>query len=646
MCPPEQEPADAPAAAADLPPDPRPERRRPGRLRRWLLRPFVWGLVLVVALACGLYELAQSRFARERVLALAIARTSDFLHRPVTIASAEYSLFPGADIVLHDVRIPGPHPEDPPLATAELVHVTLPWGDLRRGIVRLESIDVVRPHLHLIFNPDGTSNLPKLGAPGGGPRRFEVRIGRILVQDGEFELNQRRYQLSVDARAIWGRLIGSGRRLDALATAQEVSTSLPGGRPYRVSYSGKGSLLLDRGRLELATARIAGPDLEAQVRGTISWRAGAHVDLRFSGTGESRIANRLGYLDEPLGGRFEIAGGRVLVDPHAWSYAGRVTASRIDFREWTVTALAADLDGRPKGLAIGVRRAAYGGGSIAGKVFVDTASNAPRGKPVELDLGFRDVAVETVLDTEKAPLHGLSGAGSGHLLYRCSSAAMLAGSGHAEVRIAARSAALGLPVDGQGTVALARGILTSRDIRVTAPRQAATGELTVDLARRSGRLDLHLDTGDAPAITRLIPRQPAGKAAAPAPPPFWLPTAGHGHAEGRLAFTRTTWSFGLGLDLADAASPALAAPAAVRGSLTLTPAAVEGLDVELSRSALAGASEVRVAGRVPLAGPDGRLRRGEQISLAVDLAAWPAGEVAQFLTPQAPALGGTVSGHV
>jgi hypothetical protein len=616
-----------------------PDRRRPGRLRRWVVRPFVWGLVLVFLLVVGLYALVGSRFARERVLALAVARTSEFLNRPVSIGSAEYSLLPWADIVLRDVRIPGPNPGDPPLATAEQVHVALPWGELRRHVVELEQIDVVRPRLHLVFNPDGTSNLPRFGArAGAGPRRFEVRIGRILVQDGELELNERRVQLSLDARAVWGRMVGSGRRLDALATAQEVAVGLPGAVPYRVSVSGKGSLLLDRGRFEIAAGRLAGPDLAARASGTISWRRGAHVDLRFDGEGESRIANRLGYLAEPLAGRVRVAEGRVLVDPGSWSYAGVVTSPRVDFREWTVAGLEARLDGGPRGLAIAVRRASYGGGAIDGKVFVDTAAAAPRGKPVALDLSFRDVAVETVLTDERAPLHGLSGAASGRFVYRCSSAAILAGSGRADVRVAARSASLGLPIDGRGTLALAGGLLSSRDIRLTAPQQSATAELSVDLTRQSGRLDLHLDTGDAPAIVRLIPRQaPPGE-----PPPFWLPTSGHGHAEGRFAFAPAVWSFGLGLDLADATSPALTAPVAVRGSLTLTPAAVEGLAIDLAR----GASSLHVAGRVPLSGPNGRLRAGEQIALTVDAAAWPAGEVARFLSPQAPALGGAVSGHL
>ncbi|HEY8022298.1 MAG TPA: AsmA family protein, partial [Thermoanaerobaculia bacterium] len=464
-----------------------PARRRPGRLRRWLLRPFVWGLVLLLAAAFGLYELAQSRFARERALALAVARVSDFLHRPVTIGSAEYSLIPWADVVLRDVRIPGPHPGDPPLATAEMVHVVLPWADLRRRIVRLEQIEAVRPRVHLIFNPDGTSNLPQFGTPGGGPRRFEVRIGHVVVQDGEFELNQRRVQFSLDARAIWGRMTGSGRRLDAMVTAQEVETDLPGARPYRATVSGKGSLLLDGGRFEIAAARVAGPDLSARASGTISWRGGARVDLRFDADGAAAIANRLGYLAEPIGGGFRVADGRVLVDPHSWSYAGTVTSPRVDFREWTVTGLEARLDGHPTGLTIGVARASYGGGSIAGKVSVDTASNSPRGKPVALDLAFREVAVESVLETEKAPLHGLSGAASGRLVYRCNASAALAGSGRAEVKVAARSATLGLPVDGQGTLAIAAGVITSRDIRLTAPQQSATGELAVDLKRRSGR---------------------------------------------------------------------------------------------------------------------------------------------------------------
>jgi hypothetical protein len=650
----ETAPETAPKSSSNPSPH-RSGRRRPGRLRRWVVRPFVWLLILVFLLVVGLYELVQSRFARERVLALAVARTSEFLHRQVTIGSAEYSLVPWADIVLHDVRIPGPRPGDPPLATAELVHVALPWGKLQERVVELSEIDVVRPRLHLIFNPDGTSNLPQLGARGpAGPRRFEVRIGRILVQDGEFELNQRRVQLSLDARAVWGRMVGSGRRLDGLTTAQEVELDLPGARGYRASVSGKGSLLLDRGRFEIAAARVAGPDLQAKAKGTISWRRGPHVDIQYDADGASRLANRLGYVADPLGGRFAIAQGRVQVEPGTWSFGGDLTSPKVDFREWTVTGLAARFDGRPRGVDVAVRRAAYGGGAIDGRVFVDLATPSPRGKPVSLDFNVKGVAVETVLLDEKAPLRGVSGVASGRFVYRTSSSAPLAGNGRADVRVtalsavsgrSARSDRSGLPIDGQGTLALAGGNLTSRDIRLTAPNQAATAELAVDLGRRSGRLDIHLDTADAPAIVRLIPREaPRGE-----PPPFWLPTAGHGHAEGRLAFAPGTWSFGLGLDLAGAASPALTSPASVRGSLTLTPAAVEGLAIDLARGGSA-LSSLHVAGRVPFAGPGGRYRAGDQIALTVDASSWPAGEVARFLSPQAPAvsnqIGGIASGHV
>jgi len=85
--PPGEPPDETAPETAPETPDAPPDRRRPGRLRRWVVRPFVWGLVLLFLLVVGLYELVQSRFARERVLALAVARTSEFLHRQVTIGS-------------------------------------------------------------------------------------------------------------------------------------------------------------------------------------------------------------------------------------------------------------------------------------------------------------------------------------------------------------------------------------------------------------------------------------------------------------------------------------------------------------------------------------------------------------------------------
>ncbi|HYX24580.1 MAG TPA: hypothetical protein VFC23_10550, partial [Thermoanaerobaculia bacterium] len=92
-------------------------RRRPGRVRRWVVRPFVWGLLLLVVLLAAGLLLLQSRFAREQALARMVTQASKFLGRPIQIGSVDYTFFPPA-VEVSNVVLPGPRPGDPPVLRA------------------------------------------------------------------------------------------------------------------------------------------------------------------------------------------------------------------------------------------------------------------------------------------------------------------------------------------------------------------------------------------------------------------------------------------------------------------------------------------------------------------------------------------------
>ena len=232
-----------------IPAPPPAPRRRPGRVRRWVVRPFVWGLLLVVALLAAGLLLLQSRFAREQALARMVTQASQFLGgRKIQIGSVDYTFFPPA-VEVSNLVVPGPRPGDPPVLRVPFARLQLAIRDLQGRVFDLEQIEAVRPEVYLQVNPDGSTNLPafNFGQGGGGNRRLDVRIGHILVQDGVFRLNERHSALSLDARAVWGRLTGrgdrggeGGNRLDALVTAQEVRTTLPHARPYRFTVSARG----------------------------------------------------------------------------------------------------------------------------------------------------------------------------------------------------------------------------------------------------------------------------------------------------------------------------------------------------------------------------------------------------------------------
>jgi hypothetical protein len=418
-----------------------------------------------------------------------------------------------------------------------------------------------------------------------------------------------------------------GNRLDALIVAQEVVTTLPRARPYPFTAAVRGSLRPDLGRIEIANARIAAPQLAAQASGFVAYRAGSRrVELRFEGTGAAHLANRLGYLERPVEGPATLR-GRFEWTPDGWGYSGTASAPRIATFGRVFEDVQASFVGDRDDLDVQLGRARYAQGTVGGLIAIDTRHQGP-GTPVALDLEYADLSLQQVISDqfpgEELPIvSGLSGRARGTLAYRFNSEAPLAGSGRADVEVRGTSET-GLPISGTLPILLDGGVVSGRALQLTAPGQdIASPGFTYDLDRGTGRLDFRLASRDLGPLGPVL----LGPPERGEEPAFWLPTAGRGVAEGSIEFARQDYSLRLRLDLQEVRAPVTAADA-VQGTLTLTPRAVEDLRLELRR----GGGVLSVGGRVPLP-PEGRRAAAQPLVLALDAARWPAAGLAWFLGP-------------
>jgi autotransporter translocation and assembly factor TamB len=629
-----------------------PERRRPGRLRRWVVRPFVWGVLCLGVLIAGSLLFVQSRYARRQLAARMVAAVSEKMGRQIQVGDLDFTFLPPA-VELRDVVIPGPRPSDPAVARVPLARVQATWSDLRRRVLRLEQIEAIRPEIHLQFNPDGTNNLPRWKTDStSGPRRFEVLIGRILVQDGTLHLNELHVPMSIDAKAVWGRITGradrhgeGGDRLDMLVTAQEVVTALPSARPYAATVSAKGSLDPKAGQIRIAAARIAGPDLHADVDGLIDWRSDPHrVALRVDGRGDTRWVNRVGYMEEPIEGPFTFR-GRVDVQGTESLYTGTVASPRVAILNRVFRDVAGQLAGGNDSLRFDIARAGYADGRAQGRVTVDWSDREHHGIPVGLDLTLSGMRIQPLIHDQfpevKIPVvDGLAGTVRGRFRYLFEHAAAIAGDGTADLRIEAVDRGSGLPIAGTAPVEIRGGVLSSDAIRLTAPGQVLSVDgFVFDLRKTAGKLSYRLDSRDLGKVAPLLLQdKPAGE-----PPPFWLPTAGQGVVAGDLAIDHTDYVTHMSLDLQNALAGITSGTRvdSARGSLTLRPTAVDDLRIAL----LQGDADLTVSGRVPLA-EEGKARASAPLALAVDAHGWPAAGVAAFLLPPDVASAWPVGGQV
>ncbi len=622
--------------------------RRHGRMRRWVVRPFIWGFFFLILVVAGAWLFLESGYAHERAAKMVIARTSELLGRKIQVGRIDYSLI-DLSFELYDVVIPGPDPGDPAFAIIPLARVEFSWRDLQQKVLRLEQIEVVRPQVYLRFNPDGTSNLPELRTRQGATRRFEVQIGRVLVENGTLDLDEVRFPLNLDAKAVFGRAIGSaerggegGNRIDAMVAAQEVVTTLPRAKPYPFTASAKGSFV--PGQLRFTTFRLAGPDLKATGKGSYEWGRGKErrLALEIAADGWAQLANHLGYVEEPIQGPFAFR-GRIDRTGDNLSYSGTINSPRLTALDRVFEEIEGELVGGRDGMEIDLERALYAGGNVEGVIGVDyrDEESEESGTPLDLDLSFARLDLGTVAADqfgEDVPVvQDLAGRATGDLVYRFRTGAPISGSGLVDVHLDAVHEK-GVPIAGDASITIESGVLTSESIRLTAPSQTVIGSnFLFDMERGAGRFDFRLASQDVGVLAPLL----RGDVRPGEEPPFWVPSEGSGEAQGSVEIADKRYVANISLDLQDVVSPVLAADD-VDGSFRFTPSAVEDLRLE----ATANGGALMVTGRVPLEEEGRRRRVPEPLSLAIDAQQWPAPGIIAFLAPGLSGIDGLVSGRL
>jgi hypothetical protein len=600
-----------------------------------------------------------SRYAHRQLAALLRASLTDSLGRPVHLGAVDYDLVPLA-FEVRDLVIPGPAAGDPPVARVPRARLQLSWRQLRRKVVDLEQVDLVRPFFYLQLNRDGSNNLPRLTRAGGAPSGFQMHIGHLLVQDGVFQLNERRSELDIDARGVSALAEGADRqRLAVTAGAERIAARLPSARTYPLSLAARGTLDLAAGRLEISRARLAWPELSGIASGTIAWRGANRIALGLDAQGDARWLNQVGYLAEPIAGKVDLHANFTLQGGQ-WGYGGRIASPRVGVLHRSFDEVEAVFAGGDRRLDVEVRRGRYALGSITGKVVVETATPLRGGgRAVALDLALAGLALQPLLADQfplqfappREPLVELAGRASGRLRYRFASSAPLAGIGGVDLRVEPAapvtpatpetSGGYGLPVSGDLPLTLVRGVIAAERAQLTARGQdLLISRFAYDIPRGNGRLEYRLATQDTGALLPLLPPGERGNRAGSYP--VWLPSAGRGTVAGTVAIFRTGYRAEIAPDLA-AVQTYFGAADRVHGSLALLPEAVEDLRLEATR----GAGALMMTGRVQLPAA-GRRAAPARFALAVDASQWPAPPVAEFLFSPSPppAIDGEVSGRL
>ena len=228
--------------------------------------------------------------------------------------------------------------DKPPLLHAASVVIGLKLVSLVRRDVNIESVDVAEPHVFLIVNPDGSTNLPEPKTPPNPGSRpldplFQLAAGRFQLRHGIFEVESRS-RTPFDARGQNLELAlffdGAGPRYRGTLSMRPLEVQAPGvaSTPLDVTMA----LEVERNRIGITSADIATGHSSLHLNGELadlqSPHGAVHYQLNASVADASR-AFGIKLLDR---GEVQSQGTLTWPGGAAYTVAGDLHAAGVEYR--------------------------------------------------------------------------------------------------------------------------------------------------------------------------------------------------------------------------------------------------------------------------------------------------------------------------
>ncbi len=619
------------------------ERRRPGRFRRWILRPAAWALALLAILIFVAQLLLDTSYARQWASQTLAEKASVMLDREVEVADISLTLLPLA-VEVWGIKIGGPEDMEPDLSFLEI-----PWASvevdlrtLKQNVLRLDQVRLERPRIFLQYWPEGRSNVLRLNRPDRPKRRapsnFNVYIEHIEVDRAELLLDNEAVQWTLSGDELRGRFQGMGHlHVEGEVTAQNLVVRLPRAKPITASVSAKGSIR--RGRVEIEHARASGSGISAEAYGTCGWpledMRNKKCEIQVKGSSSGAKLAEIGYFPH-LEGRFDFDGTYVW-RPRVSGWRSRLTAPTLEIWDRKLEDVDATLVADRYQVRLALAHARYGGGAIEGAIDV---SAQEEGRPMNVDLDFRGVDLNVLLADQKIPAGDFASRVSGNVVYRFPIKDSRHGNGHGEVKVTADVEREGLPLEGDFPLRIEGGVVRTESISLRSERQSLLASGFFDVDRRRGLFDYEVATADLLQVIDVLQLVDDGE-----PWPQWLPHAGEGELAGTLQLRPEGTATEMRLSLEKVYGPDLVTPHRLSGGFRLDRRGLDPMRIELGD----GSAALMFHGVFPFDDPEGDVdeEAGDDTGFQLTFVAyeWPLDSIRPWLKFDLT-LDGRVSGRL
>ncbi len=490
-------------------------------------------VIVLLFLVVASYAVWKSERFQNLVQGVSQSRLSAALGRPVTFRTVDFRVFPPsirlADVrVANDPRVPGW------LLSAEEVSigggVSFIGQELRLGKIR-----ALRPHFKLVQFPDGTWNLPPgLSRPSQGKGGVSAKVGSVLVQEGVFEFDGRKLDISGRFEDFTAELVSlTANRYRGTLSARRATVRLPGAEPLVGSLASR--FRLDPGGIFFDSIALDGSF--GRVRATGAIEGMGRPDAVFAATADVSIeeVERTFHVALGFAGRAAIRARVVIPKEGPFRIAGRLTSAQVRADPFTLEDVAATVSAGPDALVAEIERAGYSGGKATGAFRIGNLTGKPQ--PMSLALEAQGISVERFFGDIGLKGTGLSGSAAATLAVRWGAEGITRASGGGSLRVAAGPPVslvhgrAGLPTSGGGPIAIVNGRIGFEGVTFKFPQSSI--ELTggIQIGRWQPDFDFRLRSRDLKEVDSLFQNFLAAGGSKPEP----LGLGGAGEVFGHLA---------------------------------------------------------------------------------------------------------------
>ena len=302
-------------------------------------------LAVVVSLAWYLRSPSFEGFVRGKL----IAAVEDATGGRVEMAAFHWNLsqlaFEADGLTIHGLE---PHGESP-YAHVDRALVRLHIISLLGRQVSLEQVELWAPAIHIIVNPDGSTNAPEPKIKPDHPmtpvqQLFDMAIGRVDVHDGMLLLNQHKIALDfsvnqVVAAMTYDRL---ARRYDGNVQVGKMDAKYQDFRD--LAARGELQFSLWHNQVEIKSLKLAAEASALEMSGKIAYFENPEVHLTYNSTLDVAQVGAVTRAYQLRGGTMVCDGSGSYSEAAGYASAGRIAVRDLDYQDGPVILRKANLD--------------------------------------------------------------------------------------------------------------------------------------------------------------------------------------------------------------------------------------------------------------------------------------------------------------